>query len=493
MIGKKTVLVIGAGIGGLAAAIKLADAGYRVRIVERLDRPGGRCGQISWHGHIFDTGPTMYLFPEVYAEFFSSIREDVQSRLSLLPVDPTYTLFFPDTTTLQLTPNPARMQEQLERMEPGSYAQYQRYRVWGEKHYHTAMDMISCRPLERAREYFNVQNLRALFQNMCLPPHYFYTGFFFRDPRLRMAFTFQDSYLSLNPFTSPAIYSLFTYSEGKGDSYLPAGGMYAVIRALETIAQERGVTIEYGRSVQKLMTDGAAITGVAYLDGTRETADSYIVNADLTTAYTRLLPDEPYGHKLRKKKYSCSALAYHWALDRTCPRLATHNLFFSDDYRQGFTQVIDRKEPPERPHFYLQAPSRTDPTRAPRGRDSLTVMVPINHIHRDRPVNWGVYAQQTRRYILGRLERDGIRDIESHILHETIHTPRDWENHLTLPYGSIYGLHHGLSQLGYLRPKRRHAKYRNLFFTGASTHPGSGLPTVLLSAGYTARAVAESE
>lgn len=481
-----TALIIGAGIGGLATAIKLADAGYRVHIFEKLTRAGGRCGRISYRGHIFDTGPTMYLFPEIYEQFFRSIGENVRDYLTLLPVDPTYTLFFSDSSRLRLTPRLPDMKKQLERIEPGSYEQYLRYTACGKKHYETAMNVISGKPLSRAVDYFNLQNIYTLATNMCLPPHYFYTRFFFRDPRLRIATTFQDSYLSLNPYTSPSIYSLFTYSEGKGDSYLPAGGMYSVIEALERIATSRGVATHYGREVKKLQTDGTEITGVLFADGSTEKADSYIVNADLTHAYTQLLPDEPYAKKLLTKKYSCSAIAYHWALTREVPGLSTHNLFFAEDYRRSFTRVIDRRVPPERPHFYIQAPSRTDSTRAPRGRDTLTVMVPINHLYPGHIFEWDGYTERARTYILDRLQRAGLGNIRDSIIHETVHTPRDWETHLSLPFGSIYGLHHNLSQLGYLRPKRRHARYKNLFFTGASTHPGSGLPTVLLSAGYTA-------
>lgn len=486
---KSSVIIIGAGIGGLSTAILLAKKGFKVTILEKNSQPGGRCGLIKQDGHIFDTGPTMYIFPQIYRQFFRLIGENIDDHLRLLRADPTYRLHFPDQTTLTLSPQKKLLKQQLEALEPGAYQSYLKYLKVGRTHYHLALDRLINRDFSHSLEYFTPANLFRLLKTRAILPHATFVKQFFKHPHLLAAFTFQDSYLGLNPFTSPSIYSLFTYTEQTEGSYLPQGGMYQIIKVLEKIALKAGVEIRYLAPVKKINLHQNLTSGVTLTDGSTLKADYLISNAGQTYTYSQLLPPENYAKKLMEKRYSCSALIYHWALNKTYPKLHTHNLFFSDNYQQSFSQVIDQPKPPLKPHFYIQAPTRTDITRAPKGQDTLTVMVPINHIHKDSPVNWPEYQNKIRRYILKYLNQAGYKDIESHLKFENTHNPLDWQHYLNLPFGSVYGLHHHLRQLGYLRPSRRHPRYSNLFFVGADNHPGSGLPTVLRSAQFTATAV----
>lgn len=491
MYHSSTAIIIGAGIGGLATVVQLAHHGVQVTIYEKNREPGGRCHRIVKDGHTFDTGPTMFLFPQLYRDFFSSIDEDITQHLNILPTDPTYRLFFPDHTTLTLTADLKKMRAQLEAIEPGSFHRYLAYLKAGKRHYDLAIQGIATQPLAKPSDYFNPMTLFRLLQQNAILPHYFYTSRFFKHPNLRAAFTFQDSYLSLHPFQTQAIYSLFTYSEITEGSFLPQGGMYQVILALEKIAKRSKVKIIYNAPVKTIEVNQNRTTGVILKDGTVHTADCVIANADLSYVYQQLLPPEPYVQTLLKKPYSCSALAFHWGLKKTYPQLQAHNLFFADDYRAGFDQVINHWQPPAQPHFYIQAPTRIDPTRAPKGQDTLTVMIPINHLDPKHSVDWQRYKNRVRRYVLDRLKQMGLMDIEENLKFEASTVPTDWQQRLNLPYGAIYGLHHNLLQVGYLRPSRQHKKYKNLFFVGASTHPGSGLPTVLQSARFTAERVLE--
>jgi len=481
----KTAIVIGAGIGGLGTAIKLARDGCNVTIFEKNTHPGGRCGRIKKDGHLFDTGPTMYLFPDLYSRFFLSIGEDVNDHLQLNRADPIYRLNFPDHTHLTLTSDMNKMKKQLESLETGSYDKFKSFLKAGKGHYQLAIDHITAKSLDHFHEYFNTYNAYLLYKHQALWPHYAYTGKFFKHPHLRAAFTFQDSYLSLNPFTSPSIFSLFPYSELVHGNYLPKGGMFAVITALEKIARKYGVTIHYSQPVKEIIQANNQVTGVGLADSSVHSADLVIVNADLSYSYKHLLPKKFSSDSFSKKNASCSAIVFHWGLDCRIPNLETHNLFFSDSFKEGFEQVIDSPTPPNQPHFYIQAPSRTDPDRAPKNQDTLTVMVPINHLDPNHNVDWSGYKDRLRAYIFSRLDKTCMKDVKNHIKFEIVHLPQNWHDYLNLTHGSVYGLHHHLLQLGYLRPKRQHPKLYNLYFVGASTHPGSGLPTVLQSAEFT--------
>jgi phytoene desaturase len=486
---QKKVIIIGAGIGGLATAIKLAQQGLAVTIFEKNSHPGGRCQRIIKQGFTFDTGPTMYLFPHIYADFFTSIGEDINKYITLIRADPTYRLNFTDNTSLTLTSDLRSMRAQLEALEPGSYQAYINYLENAGHHYGIAMKNIVKKSLSRPWEYFNLKNLYLFLKHRMLDNHYAYTQRYFKHPHLAAAFTFQDSYLSLNPFRAPAIYSLFSFSEYFEGSYLPKGGMYQVIRALVQIARKQGVKIVCNSPVRKIETHDHRAIDVTLSNNSVETADYFVVNADMSYAYAHLLPPDPSSRNLLSKKFSSSAIVFHWGLDKVYPQLKTHNLFFSEPYLDGFDLVLNRPEPPAQAHFYVQSPTRIDPSRAPRNCDCLSVTVPINHLYPAHPVDWQQYRDRIRKIIIKRLEQAGLKDIKKHIKFEIDVTPPDWQSHLNLTYGAIYGLDHGISQLGYLRPKREHHKYKNLFFVGADTHPGSGLPTVLLSSQFTSQKI----
>lgn len=482
---KQKIIIVGAGIGGLGVAIQLAQKGRDVRIFEKTSGSGGRCQRIVKNGHIFDSGPTMYLYPELYSQFFDLIGENINKYLKLIRTDPTYTLNFTDGTSLVLTSNSERMKSQMEKMEKGSYGKLLKYLEKAENHYSITTDRIITKSLDHPFRYFNLKNAFLLFQSKALANHYLFVSKYFKNPYLKAAFTFQDSYLGLNPFESPAIFSQFMFTEHKHGSYLPKGGMHEVIRALEKISRKNNVDIRFNSPVKKINIKNNLASGVTLDDGTIVGADKIVVDADLTYAYTNLLPDDPHVPKLLHKKYSCSAIIFHWGTDKLYSQFTTHNLFFSDSYSESFDKIINQKEPPAHPHFYIQSPSRTDSSRAPKSQDTLSVMIPINHLYPDQKVNWKEYRDSVRKYIIERLEKYGMKDIRKHIKFEISILPQDWKNNFNLTNGSIYGLHHNLGQLGYFREKRQHRKYKNVFFVGASTHPCSGLPSVLASSRFT--------
>jgi phytoene desaturase len=261
--------------------------------------------------------------------------------------------------------------------------------------------------------------------------------------------------------------------------------MYRVVDALTSIAERRGVRFIYNNPVEKIMIEGRRATGVALADGHRIQADVVVANADLCYVYRRLLPDAAVSQPVERKKHGCSALMFYWGLDRRYPQLEPHNLFIAGDYCQSFDPIFQDLTLPADPSFYVHAPVRIDPSLAPAGHDTLVVAVPVGHINGAAPQDWKAIQARARKIVLSRLAQIGASDLEEHIKFEVSFTPPDWRARYNLTKGSCHGLSHNLLQMAYLRPPNRHRRYRNLYFVGASTHPGTGMPTVLVSARLT--------
>jgi phytoene desaturase len=489
--GGQNVVVIGAGVGGIATAARLAQHGYRVTVVEKCEQAGGRCGHLKLGGYVFDTGATLFLMKELYERTFTELGEHLEDHLSLQRIDPTYHLHFRDESQLELTSDLQVMEKQLEAMEPGSFDAMLRYLVEGRDHYTLSMDRLVGREFRSLFEFFGPQNLLLFLRLRALSRHSDYTAGFFHDPRLQIAFTFHDMYMGLSPFNSPATYSFLQYTELANGLWYPRGGMYQIVESLKGIAEKQGVEFLYRTPVERIMVNGERATGVALGGGRELAADLVVANADLGYVYRKLLPQDGTSERLDRKEYGCSTIMFYWGTDKQYSMLGPHNLFFSGDYRQSFAAIFEGDGMPDQPNFYVHAPVRLDPSMAPSGHDALVVAVPVGPMREEKPQDWHGLQTKARAYVLERLARCGLADLESHIRVEASVTPPDWKNRYNLTRGSAHGLSHKLIQMGYLRPHHRHAHFRNLYFVGASTHPGTGLPSVLTSARLVAARILE--
>lgn len=479
---KPTVLVVGAGIGGIATAARLARCGYHVTVVEKNEVPGGRCGQMIIDGHRFDTGPTLFLMPELYEQTFADLGERMAEHLELKRIDPTYQINFKDGTKLSLTTNLSDMHSQLESIERGSFGAYLRYLEEGYRNYHLSLPDLVGRDFRRPIEFFNLKNLLLVFRIKALVKHYTNMGNYFMDPRLKTAFTFQDMYMGLSPYDAPALYSMMQYTEFAHGIWFPKGGMYHVIEVLCDIAKKWGVHFHYNKPVGAINVDGSKVIGVELVDGERVLSDIVVANADLPYVYNSLLPPDGVTEKLNKMNYGCSAIVFTWGLDKQYPQLDTHNLFLAEDTRQSYDPIFNEFTLPEDPSFYVHAPLRADPSQAPKGHDTLVVAFPVGHIQESAIQDWDDLQKRAREVVMDRLKEIGADDIDDHIKFEVKFMPQDWQSRYNLVKGTTHGLSHKLLQMAYFRPHNKHSSYKNLYFVGASTHPGTGLPTVLVSA-----------
>jgi phytoene desaturase len=477
----KSVIVIGAGIGGLTAAIHLAKRGLHVTVLEKNALPGGRCNRFSRDGHHFDTGPTLFVMPFLYETEFRALGTSLCEQLELISVDPTYHLVFDDGNQLALTSDMKCMQQQLEAIQPGSFEGLGRYLQEGEQHYQLVLNKIVNRNFRRVTDLINIQNLPLVFRLKASVNHYRNMSAYFHEPRLKSAFTFQDIYMGLSPFEAPATYSMMPYTELAHGVWYPKGGMYRVVESLTELACPAGVEFEFNVSVERLVIDKNKTQSVV-LSGDRSIQpDIVLANADLPYVYNNLLPNHREARRLSRKRFSCSVISFFWGLDQTYEALGPHTLFLADHYRENFQSIIRDLSLPANPSLYIHAPARIDPAMAPGGQDSLTAIVPVGHLSENGDQDWSQLRDQARQHVFRRLRTLGITDLESHIKFEETYTPPSWRERYNLMKGSTHGLAHTLTQMAYFRPANRHPRYTNLYFVGASTHPGTGVPTAMVS------------
>jgi phytoene desaturase len=483
----RRVLIVGAGIGGLAAAVRLAHAGYRVTVVERHDVPGGRAGIWRSTGFTFDTGPSMVMMPECWDQLFRHVGRWREDYITLTQCDPCYRLHFADGSTLEMTSRLNQLVTNLERIEPGCGPRALDWLGYSGQLYHRGMQFIR-RDMHHLHAMLRIRGMGWRYGPAALGDLQAMAGRFFRDERLRHAVTFQSLYLGLSPFRSLAIYGLLAHTEIAGGIYYPMGGMHQLALALERLAGEFGADFHYGSPVTSLHRVGGRITGARLADGREIAADVVVANADLPYTYAELL-GEPYPG-IERKEFSCSVVLLYLGVNQTYPQLLHHNLAVSKDLAGSCRLLCDEHRMPDDPPFYVVAPTRTDPEQAPPGCESLFVLVLAPSQSPMHRIDWQVEGPRVEQRTLERLEALGCSGLRRHIVTKRVVTPDDFTAQFGNLRGEAFGLSHGLRQIGYFRPHNRHQRYRNLYFVGQSTHPGCGLPMVLISAELAAARIA---
>jgi phytoene desaturase len=485
----RSVAIIGAGVGGISAAIHLALHGLHVIVFEKNPHPGGRCDWIERDGHRFDTGPTLMVMHRVYEAEFAALGGSMSNLLNLQQVDPTYRLIFDDGSQLALTADMQSMRNQLESVEHGAYQGFLRYHDEGKRHYQQVMEKLVNRDFRRFSDFFSPGNIPLLFQVKPLVNHYANMSSYFKNPRLKAAFTFQDVYMGLSPFEAPATFSLMPYTELAHGVWYPKGGMYSIVEALMELARETGVEFAFDTTVEKIIVKGRQVVELALEHNQRLKADVILANADLPYVYQDLLPKDNQAEKISRKHFSCSVISFFWGVDKPYHILGPHTLFLADDYRANFDTIVQDLGLPDNPSLYIHAPARLDLSMAPPGEDTLIAVVPVGHLSDNEHRDWNELTDQARRHVFRRMATLGIKDLEAHIKFETSFTPLSWQKRYNLMKGSTHGLSHNLTQLAYFRPSNRHPRFPNLYFVGASTRPGTGMPTAMVSARLVAKRI----
>jgi phytoene desaturase len=470
-------------MGGLAAAIRLGAMGFDVEVFEKNDQLGGRMGRLEESGFTFDTGPSLLLMTDTYRELFSFAGRDLDDYVRLIPLDGQYRVNFGDGDTLTVRRALPELIEELERIEPGVTPRFYRFLEDACRKYRTGRSEFVERDFEGARDFFGLRNLRLLLRTRALNNYYRSVSRYFRTEKLRQAFSLQTMYLGLSPFEAPAVYSLLPYTELAEDGlWFPEGGMYALIEAMERLTKESGVKLYLNSSVEEIVVAKGQTRGVR-VNGDEIEADAVLVGADLPYAYRELLAgsaDRDFKFRKREKlEYTASAFMLYLGIDRKLDHMLHHNFYLSERYRENFEAIFRDRRLPDDPSFYAVAPSRTEPSMAPEGLESLFVLVPVPHL--SDKVDWQRDGAAFKESIYELLEkRCGIR--RDWVVFEKVRTPLDWRADYNLEEGAAFGLGHGILQVGYFRPPMVSRSVHGLYFVGASTRPGTGVPLVTIGA-----------
>jgi phytoene desaturase len=494
MTKKKSAAIIGAGIGGIATAIYLAKNGFSVTVLEKNASPGGRCGQLIRDGHRFDLGATMLMMPDTYREIFGSLGIPLFENNEIKPLENLYKIYFDNNNVLAFSADKEKMRTQLEKIEPGSSKKAEKYVKDGYEIFQIGTKKLIGRNFDNIFQFANFRNIGMLIKLKTYISNWRYVKKFFHDSHLRMAYTFQNIYVGQSPFDSPALFSMVPAAELTEGSFFPKGGMYTIVENLLSEAHSSGVRFIYNMPVEQIKITGKKAESIIFGDGSEMKADIIVANADLPYVYRKLLPERRKSRRLDRKKYSCSAICFHWGLDKIYPQLGHHSVFLSDRFREGLDSIFKDKSISDHPSFYVHAPVRTDPTAAPVNHDTLSVIAGAGHIDKNKHQDWNDLKNKTRVAVIKRLRQLGLEDIEEHIKFEVCYTPESWESACNISRGSVFGsLAHNLLQMGYFRPHNQHSRFKNLYFVGGSTHPGNGIPNILMSAKLTSERILNNQ
>jgi phytoene desaturase len=472
------VVIIGAGLGGLASAVRLANAGFDVRVLEKEPGPGGRCSSLRDRGFRWDIGPTILLFPDVLRALFRDCGADPADYLELSVCDPNYRIHFPDASTLKMSANLRAMQAELERLAPGSFKGYLSFLEHGRAAKETAFSTFLSRTYDSPAQMLGRKELMGIVKTRSYRSLYSVVSGLVGDERVRMALTFQAMYLGLSPYEAPALFGLLPYTEVADGVWYAKGGLGAISEALARLATERGVRIDYGVAAASIAHRGDRASAVVTASGERVPADVVLANADLPYV-RRVMLQRP----MKRAKFTSSGLMFFWGATGHFPEVLHHNVFFGRNYAGSFRKIFDEARIPEEPSFYVANAAHSDATIAPEGKSALYVLVPVPHLS-ERGPDWtdSRTISRVREHVLSRLDRTVASGLAARIEVEHVMTPVDWQRRFSLEHGSAFGLAHTLMQVGALRPPNRDAEVKNLYFVGASTQPATGIPNVLIGA-----------
>jgi phytoene desaturase len=480
----KKVIIIGAGMGGLATALRLRYHGFEVTVLEKQSRAGGRSNLIEEQGFRADTGPTILVMKDMLEETYRSIGLDLDERLQFVQIDPNYRIFFHDDTHLDLYSNMAKLAREVERIEPGSAEHLFRFIGESARKYELGMDFVT-RNYDRITDLANPGAGMRMLRTSAHQNLYKQVGDFFRNDKLVKAFSFHSMFLGLSPFDSLAMYSLITYADLAMGMWYPMGGIYRIVEDMVKIGMEMGIHLLVNAPVSEIFVQDGHVSGVLLDSGEFIPADIVVSNADLPYTYKELIAPhhrKDFSNKrLEKMNYACSGYILFLGVDRTYPHLRHQSIYFSEDYRANLDAIFKTKTLPEEPSFHLNVPTVTDASLAPKGHTLLYVLAPMPNL--EAAIDWNEASLIVRNKLLDQLERIIDPEIRQHIVWERDYRPTDWQKDINAVLGTAFGsLSQGFFQSAYFRPHNQARHIRGLYFVGQGTYPGIGVPMVHISA-----------
>ena len=490
----KKIIIIGAGLGGLSAACRLAKKGFDVTVLEKNERVGGKVNFVETDGYKFDTGASLLTMKHVFEDLFEFCGRRIEDYLTIEKLEPICRYFWSDKTRLDASQNLEKTVNEIENISAEDAENFRKYLADSKQKYEIAERTFLAKSLNELPQLLNVKNLPDLLKISTLKTLHAHNKGYFKSAKMRQIFNRFATYNGSSPYKIPAAFALIPFVEFGFGAWYAKGGIYEIPRALEKLAIELGVEFLFDSEVRKIEIENGKACGVKLENGEVLKSDFIVTNADAIETYRNLIDKSERkiytDKKLEKIEPSCSGFVLLLGVKKKFGQLAHHNIFFSDDYKAEFEAIFETKVLAKNPTIYICASSRTDDTQAPKAGENLFVLV--NAPYLSEKTNWKNEAKNYRDLIIKKLENFGLKDLEKSIEFEQIITPEDFERKYRANRGSIYGVSSNGIMSAFMRVPNKSKDIENLYFVGGTTHPGGGMPLVLLSGKMAANLISSS-
>lgn len=482
MANPKTILIIGGGLGGLSAAISLAQSGYDVTLFEKNNHIGGKLNRLEQDGFGFDLGPSILTMPKVFEKLFTDSNKNMQDYVPIQRLNHQWRSFFPGGNVIDLYENLQDMETKNPLLRKKDLDEYKKLLDYSKNIYNTVEKGYFNKGIDNTREIGKLHGLISTYKDFDLLSTV-HQAIYKRISNKQFAdmLSYYSKYVGSSPYDAPALLNMLIYMQKDQGAWYVPGGMHKLAKGMVKLAEEIGVTFHTGVAVTRLSKEKGKITGAYLDDGTKLIADYYIANMEVIPAYEQLLGEKKRFIKKLKKKFkpSCSGLIMHLGVKKEYPELRHHNFFFAKNPKRQMNRIFHKNKLPTDPVIYLVNVNKTDPSQAPKGHENLKVLPHIPHIQ-DKPFTKKDYEKFAERVLI-KLEKMGLTDLRKNIVTQDIWTPEDVKEVYWSDRGSIYGtLSDKKLNKGFKSPKHSRL-YDNLYFVGGTVNPGGGMPMVTLS------------
>ena len=479
----KKIIVIGSGFGGLAASLRLKAKGYKVTLVEKHPDLGGRARVFKKDQFIYDGGPTVITAPYLFEELFTLFNKNISDYVKIVPLDLWYRFVFNDGESFDYNGDSISMEEQVKKFNPDDYKGYKKLVNFTEKIFDKGFTDLSDKPFNNL--VFMIKQIPSLLKLKSYKSVYSLVSSFISNEKLRRVFSMHPLLVGGNPFSTTSIYTLILFLEKKWGIHYSMGGTGNIIKGFEKLMNEVGVEIIKGHEVTKIISNKNKITGIQLDDQTIIQSNNVICNADPPAVYEKMLNGNTsnsflFRWKKNRMEYSMGLFVYYFGTKKKYDNVEHHTIKFGNKYKEHLDDIFNNKKLNDDISYYLHRPSATDKTMAPEGNDCFYVLVPVPN--NQSKIDWSVEGEKMKNLVIDKMQNDLMPDLKNNIVEDFYLTPDYFEKDLNTKYGSGFSIQPKFSQSAYFRFHNKSEIYKGLYFVGAGTHPGAGVPGVLSSA-----------
>ena len=479
----KKIIVIGSGFGGLAASLRLKAKGYKVTLVEKHPDLGGRARVFKKDQFIYDGGPTVITAPYLFEELFTLFNKNISDYVKIVPLDLWYRFVFNDGESFDYNGDSISMEEQVKKFNPDDYKGYKKLVNFTEKIFDKGFTDLSDKPFNNL--IFMIKQIPSLLKLKSYKSVYSLVSSFISNEKLRRVFSMHPLLVGGNPFSTTSIYTLILFLEKKWGIHYSMGGTGSVVQALEKLMLEENIKIIKGAEVTEILTESKKVKGIKINNSKIINSDYIICNSDPPNVYNNLIKSKKdynflFKQKMKRMDYSMGLFVYYFGSKKKYDHVAHHTIYFGETYEKHLDKIFEKKILSQDISYYLHRPSATDPNMAPNGQDAFYVLVPVpNNLSK---INWIKQGDKFKELVLNKMDKTVLPGIKENVVSDFYLTPDYFEIDLATLYGSGFSIQPKFSQSAYFRFHNQSEIYKNLYFVGAGTHPGAGMPGVLSSA-----------